>query len=162
MANRKIFSFVNTLTQLVTLLRARQRGIDTDQRHNWVYKDNSSNTHITANQRWHNGSTWAYSENDFGETTFHNLPIVEETTNFACFDSNGKLNFISATDALSDVVNQSHTHSSITVSGETLSVLSSGLVELPGGFVAIKGIDHGFELYSRSGESWVLATRIDL
>jgi hypothetical protein len=162
LANRKIFSFVNTLAQLLSLLRARQRGIDTDQRHNWVYKDNDGDFHVTANQRTYSGSSWSFSENDFGETTFHDLPIVETNSNFACFDSNGKLNWVSAEDALADIVNAEHVHDSIESSGQTLTVLSSGLVELPGGLVAIKGILNGFELYNRSGESWVLATRIDL
>lgn len=50
MQDKEIYSYVNTKANLENLLKARQRGIDSDEGKNWCYRDGAGGFHVTANQ----------------------------------------------------------------------------------------------------------------
>jgi hypothetical protein len=67
MADKKIYSKVDTMSNLIANLEAQMRGIDTDGSRNWCYKDSQGTPrlHVTANQKYWNGSAWIYEDNWF-------------------------------------------------------------------------------------------------
>lgn len=69
MPNKEIFCYSDIQANLISLLQSKMRGIDNDQGNNFSYKDQSGNFHVTANQKYWNGSAWVYEDNSFGNVT---------------------------------------------------------------------------------------------
>lgn len=152
-----IYTLVDTIANILINLKNKQRAITTDGGKNWVYRDNSGEIHVTANQRKWTGSAWVYEDNDFGAVTVHDLPAVTEQEDGIVVSDSGRLSIAQLEDLVSGFAAADHTHSSIETSGEELTVLASGIVELPGGNAGFKGTAAGIDIYQKVGESWVLS-----
>jgi hypothetical protein len=164
MSDVRIFSILNTLSSLITTLVSKQRGITTDGNKNWVYKDGDSNLHIVANQKKYVDAAWVYESNDFGPMTLHDIPVVETSTNLLCSNS-GAVSSITLEDALVDYATSTHSHNSIAEDTSILTVLSSDIVELPGGGDIKKGFKAsltGIDFYKKVGEEWSKYASFDI
>jgi len=73
MANKEIYTFVDTWANLVTKLAKKMRGIMSDAPYSWVYRDNTTNgkLHQVANQKSYDPvtDTWDNEDPQFGEVS---------------------------------------------------------------------------------------------
>jgi hypothetical protein len=158
MSDKRIFSFIDTLTNLISNLRARQRGIDTDLNKNWVYKDDSAVLHVTANQKKWISSAWVYENNDFGSTIFHGLTTENNPDYVAVFDSNGLLCAMTPANFAGI-----HTHNSLSNGGSEMTLLSNDIITIPPRTdVGMMATESSINFYKLEGEAWVLKTQIEL
>ena len=75
--DREIYFYENTLNNLLSLLKATERGLITNLNYNLCYKDGISDFHICAQQKYYDTSEseWVYPDNEFGKINMNDSLI---------------------------------------------------------------------------------------